>query len=238
MKLLLSSDALPAAPLNVLREAVARRALAGLELTVGRNQGHHLDNAVCPLHDGEQPPLADATEGVVWFNAVHVTSASALAAWGPAAHSVGAGIVFSAKVSEIPAATHAALAHGSDLQHVNEVVARAADLGAGTCWAVHPDKIDGSSVGAILDATFPTLKHVRLAGSGPEGEDGHEVVGDVLAGLALRGYAGTIALIPTNDDQLARWERWLLVTRGWGCGTAAAKAAKREERLRQLSETT
>ncbi len=238
MKLLLSSDALPEAPLNVLREAVARRALSGLEMTVGRDQGHHIDNIVCPLHDGEQPPLADAAEGVAWFNAAHVTSASALAAWGSAAHSVGAGIVFGAKVNEIPAAARTALAHGSDLTQVSEVAARAADLGAGTCWTVHPAELDGSSVSAILDATFPTLKHVRLAGSGPEGEDGHEVVGNVLAGLALRSYAGTIALIPTSDDQLARWERWLLVTRGWGCGTAAAKAAKREERLRQMSEST
>ena len=237
MKLLLSSDALPGAPLDVLREAVARRALAGLELTVGRDQGHHLDAVVCPLHDGEGAPLSDAASGVAWFNASHVTSASALAAWGAAAQAVGSGIVLNASAADVPAAARSAISHGSDLDEVRQVAERAVSLGAGTCWEVHPGALTNASVDAILDATFPTLMHVRLAGSGPEGEDGNEVVGSVMAGLALRGYSGTIALMPTSEAQLPRWERWLLVTRGWGCGTAAAKAAKREERLRQQSES-
>ena len=97
-----------------------------------------------------------------------------------------------------------------------------------TCWEVSPGILDTDRITGVLEATRPTLAHVRLPGSGPEADaPEHAGAGALLARLALAGYAGTISLVPSPGVDLALWRRWLLQQRGWGCGTAAEKQARR-----------
>ena len=229
MRLLLSSDALPDAGLDELLQARTRRALAGLELSLGAHQAHGLDEQACPLHQQNGLPcVPEGVTDVAWLRLPPSTSLVMLMIWSGAAHQMKAGLLLPKPVPDPPAATRLALVHDSDPDAARAAAAWARSRGAGTCWDVTPGRLGTDLIDRVLDATLPTLAHVRLPGSGPEADDpGSAGTGTLLTQLALRGYAGTVALIPSPGADLARWKRWLLQQRGWGCGTAAAKQAAR-----------
>lgn len=233
MRLLLSSDALPDAPLDVLGQACRRRALAGLELSVGAGQTHGLDERVCPLHqrNGSACVPEDAAS-VAWLRLPPSTSLVMLMIWAGAAHQMGAGLLLPEPVPDPPTAVRLALVHGSDPAEARAAAGWARRHGAGTCWDVAPGTLEAGRVERVLAETLPTLAHMRLPGSGPEADGpGSSGTGALLGRLALGGYAGTIALVPSPGADLGQWSRWLLDRRGWGCGTAAEKQARRAARM-------
>lgn len=229
MRLLLSSDTLPDASLDVLLQASRRRALAGLELSVGEGQAHGLDASACPLHQqrGRVCVPEDVTS-VAWLRLPRDTSLIMLLIWSSAAHQMKAGVLIQTPVLDPPTATKLALAHGSDPAEARSAAAWARRHGARTCWDVSPGALNADVLDAVLAETMPTLAHVRLAGSGPEADvSGSSRTGLLLARLAMAGYTGTISLVPSPGADLALWRQWLLQKRGWGCGTAAEKQARR-----------
>lgn len=238
MRLLLSSDTLPGSSMDELLQACRRRALAGLELSVGVDHGHGLDEAVCPLHHGKRAPsVPDEVSSVEWLRLPHDASSVVIAIWSAAAHRMQAGVLLHDAVPDPPQATKIALIHGSAPDEVHSAVEWALRYDAATCWDVTLDALTEGCIESVLDQTFGTLAHIRLPGSGPEADHpASEGVGLLLAQLALRGYAGTVGLIPSGPAHLREWEGWLLQKRGWGCGTAADKAAKRAARMQLTSE--
>lgn len=229
MRLLLSSDALPDAELDELLQARTHRALAGLELSVGRGHAHGLDERVCPIHQQNGTPcVPDDVTDVAWLRLPEATSLVMLMIWSGAAHQMGAGLLLPAPVLDPPVAARLALCHGTAPAEARAAAAWARARGAGTCWEVTPGRLDPALIGQVLDETMPTLAHVRLPGSGPEADaPGSAGTGTLLAQLSLRGFAGTVSLVPSPGADLGRWRRWLLAKRGWGCGTAAQKQARR-----------
>lgn len=227
MKLLLSSDALPAASLEELAAACRRRALAGLELVFGRGQGHRYEVQRCPIEAGDEavvPPVP-----VYWLALPGRPRLSELMTWAGEAHCLGAGLLLWAPVDELPRPLRVALVHGSDAVEVAAAVRWATRQGVHTCYQPEPEALLQGTWQTVLAQTWPTLAHVRLPGSGPEGQaaEAPTGVGAFLAHLALAGYTGTVALVPSHSDRLSEWEAWLLRRRGWGCGTAAARQAER-----------
>lgn len=229
MRLLLSSDTLPEASLDDLLQACRRRALGGLELSVGARQAHGLDEHVCPLHqhDGGRC-VPEAVTTVAWLRLPRDASLVMLMIWSGAAHQMKAGLLLQAPVLDPPSAVNLALAHGPDPARAADAASWARRHDARTCLDLAPGLPAPAMLDRVLDATLPTLAHVRLPGCGPEADDPRsDAVGGVLTRLALRGYAGTISLVPSPWADAALWRRWLLEQRGWGCGTAAAKRARR-----------
>jgi len=233
---LLSSDALPTATLDELGAACRRRALAGLELVLGRGQGHRYEALRCPIEAGDeavQPPVP-----VCWLALPGRPRLSELMTWAGEAHRLGAGLLLRAPVEELPRPVRAALVHGSDLAEVEQAVAWARQQGMFTCYQPEPEALQQGTWRMVLAQTLPTLAHVRLPGSGPEGQEAGAPtgVGAFLAALTLAGYAGTVALIPSAPDRLPAWETWLLRRRGWGCGTAALRKARAARKRFGLSD--
>lgn len=207
MKLILSSEALPGAPPADLMQAVARRALAGLELGAAEGAGDSArwEGVAVPwLRLGEMPVTAALVES---------------------AQRLGAGLLVAAPVEAVPVDVPVAFLHGSDPAHTAQAVAWAQAQGARTAWEVAPGALDAAAAAATLQQTWPTLVHVRLVGAGPENEE-NEGLGSLLTRLALDGYAGTITLAPSPGADRARWATWLFQTRGWGCGSAAEKQGR------------
>ena len=229
MRLLLSSDALPDAGLDVLHQACRRRALAGLELSLGAEQAHGLDEQACPLHQQHGSPcVPEDVSSVVWLRLPRAASLIMTMIWSGAAHQMKAGLLLQEPLPAPPAATRMALVHGSDPAEARAAAGWARRHGARTCWEVTPGMLEPDRMERILEAALPTMAHVRLPGSGPEAEAPESAgTGSLLARLALSGYAGTISLVPSPGADLALWRRWLLDRRGWGCGTAAEKQARR-----------
>lgn len=222
MKLLLSSDALPTASLEVLGEACRRRALAGLELVLGCGQGHHYEALRCPVEAGDEvvvPPVP-----IYWLALPGRPRLSELMTWAGEAHRLGAGLLLWEPVEELPRPVRVALVHGSDPAALALAVHWAQSQGVHTCYQPEPEVLRQGGWEAVLRQTLPTLAHVRLPGSGPEGQtaDTPTGVGALMAHLALKAYKGTVALIPSRLEQLPAWKAWLLRRRGWGCGTATA----------------
>ncbi len=226
MKLLLSSDVLPTAALDELGVACRRRALAGLELVLGHGQGHRYESLRCPIEAGDEAVLPPVP--VCWLALPGRPRLSELMTWAGEAHRLNAGLLLWTPVEELPRPVRVALVHGSDLAEVEQAVAWARQQGMFTCYQPEPEALQQGTWQTVLAQTLPTLAHVRLPGSGPEGQEAGVPtgVGAFLAALTLAGYSGTVALIPSGSDRLPEWEAWLLGRRGWGCGTAAARQAR------------
>ena len=242
MRLLLSSDALPGATLGTLTQACTRRALSGLELTLQRDQGHGLDESICPVRQQNgHACIPDQPEApVVWLRVVDRPTFSMLALWTAEAHLAGAGILLSEPVQELPLASRFALVHGTDPVEARAAVAWAERHHARTCWQIGPERNDLAAVDEVLRITSGTLAHVRLLGAGPEagsGSDQPSGTGMLLGRLALNCYDGTVALAPYSEARLPEWEQWLVSGRGWGCGTAAEKQARANGQLVQINLT-
>lgn len=224
MTILLSSDALPRAGFDELREAVQRRALGGLELTVGAGQAHGVNPSLCPILQNEHLSCVPGEAGVRWIQPSAECSLPMLVVWAGAASQIGAGLLLRRPEPDVPGTT--AYIHGTDSDEAREAARWAASRATFTSWEVAPSNYDPDLLDEVLAITFPYLAHVRLLGGGPEPEEG--VAGEVMMRLALKGYTGTIALAPSSPKYEEDWARWLLKKRGWGCGTAADKAARRE----------
>ncbi|HEX7069764.1 MAG TPA: hypothetical protein VF190_03115 [Rhodothermales bacterium] len=222
MKLLLSSAALPGASLAELTAACQRRALAGLELTLLRGHRHGVGERV----DSSSPGISrDPDTPVEWLLLPEVCSAEELAPWAEIARDMRAGLLLREWPDAVPSGCRIALVHGSDPEDAQEAVAWAVETGVGTSWHIGDEGRDRDLLESILAITRRRLVHVRLTGAGPEAgnEPGSTGTGLLMAKLALSGYTGSIALVPSASKRLPEWEEWLLLGRGWGCGTAAEK---------------
>ena len=225
MRLLLSSDALPDAPFEVLVEAARRRALGGLELTLDRGQGHGADATACVARDGDACfPTPPPDLAVAWLALPADAPLGLRSVWASAAGRLGAGVLLRRPTPE-PLAVPTALVHGADPNAARQSARWAEAHGAGTAWEVRPSAFDTALWETVLDATGPRLAHVRVLGAGPEAEagEGADGTGWLFGQLALSGYSGTVTLAPSSPEALTAWARWLRRGRGWGCGTAAEK---------------
>jgi len=227
MRLCLSSDALPGGGPEQLQQACERRALQGLELTLNAGHAHGLDEAICPTKQNEGIDcFAGSHEAVQWLRLPEPPSLTMLVIWAGGAHQLGAGLVLPVPV-DCPLTIPTALLHGTDTEAARSAVAWAQQHDASTAWTVDPAHATPDILRRVLDITAPTLAHVRLLGAGPEAKHADDDgTGTLMSELALRGYAGTLALAPSPQADLDRWARWLLTERGWGCNTAANKRAQ------------
>lgn len=231
MQLTLSNTALPGASLDDLRRAARRRSLQGLELVLGAGDGPPLGTA-CEGGQGEHPPsdLQEKEFPIRWLVMPPEVAVSELLYWGGRAHLMRAGLVIRRPADESLAGVPLALLHGTDPEAAQQAAAWARLHGGHTCWEVALEEHDPHEMEDVLNASGPHLAHVRLLGGGPESQQeaaGTGGRGALFSQLALRGYAGTIALAPSGPGREEAWRTWLFDRRGWGCGTAAQKKAAR-----------
>lgn len=234
MQLALSSAALPEAPIDTLRRAARRRDLKVLELVLGAGHAHGIgtpSNSDGMVLANASPPQTGEPP-VRWLLASETPSITDLLYWGRQAALLDAGLLLQGAVPESPLGLPLALVHGTDLQEAQRAAAWARMHDAKTGWTVELGRRDQEQFADVLDATIPTLAHVRLLGAGPETQSaapGTAGTGAVLKELALNGYSGTVALTPSPDGSTSEWREWLLQGRGWDCGTAVQKKAARNE---------
>lgn len=227
MHLLLSSDALPGVSLGDLGAVSRRRALAGLELTLGADHGHRVDAA--PGYRLAETPAVP----VAWLLLPKEVPLALRTLWMRTAQQFGAGVLLQEPVPERSDSVRTALVHGTDMEEARRAAEWAEAHDASTCWQVHPTGCDPDLWATILEITGPRLAHVRLLGAGPEAQTGGDATdgtGMLLSRLALRGFGGTLSLVPSSAEHLGAWAHWLLKGRGWGCGTAAEKQAAAQAR--------
>lgn len=95
--------------------------------------------------------------------------------------------------------------------------------GVRLAWDADPAAGELDSVGhALLERAGARLSHVRLYGGGPEAtEQEGRGVGSFMARLAISGYGGTLALVPSSARYRVIWDAWLGRRGGWGCGSAS-----------------
>lgn len=201
MRLLLSSEAVPAGTPADLVRACRRRALAGLELAATEALGGQAMSGLrVPV------PWLRLDDEVEPDAATHV------------ARQLEASLLLTAPLDPPPVGIPLAIVHGAEPAEVGRAVEWAQVVGAGTAWEVQPGELTPDRLMDVLALTRPTLVHVRLLGAGPEAGD--DVTADLMVRLALGGYAGTVTLAPSAAADLNAWARWLFTTRSWGCGTA------------------
>lgn len=219
MKLILSTDALPEQPVERILYACRRRGIEGLEVVVGEGQAHGLDAArnVRTFQDELRCPEIS----VEWLYARG--EGENAGDWTGRAGDLGAGLVVSrdwTPSGEISAAR----VHTSEPESVAGVVAWADDHDGRTAWEVDVHRVSPETIARVLERSGRRLRHIRLIGGGPEvdASDG-EGTGELFRRLALSGYQGTVALVPSSVDRRDNWREWLLERRDWGCNTAAEK---------------
>ena len=229
MKLLLSGDAAPGASEADLVEACRRRALDGLELTLGAGHGHGVDvNQRPPRERTGMSCESDMHVPVEWLRLTPGTTKTMTLIWASGAYRLGAGLLLPEPMIIPPPDVSTALVHGSDPQDAADAASWAARTGMSTCWEVEPATLDSDVLSIILETTGDHLAHVRFLGAGPEAQaSGAKGTCRLWSSLALRGYTGTVALAPSPGADLAAWHAWLFEQRGWGCNTAADKAARK-----------
>lgn len=225
MKLLLSSDAAPAASMAELTTACRRRSLAGLELRLGAEHRHGVNGTLCPPRERANAPcLPEEHAPVEWLYLPPATSLAMRTIWASGAYRMGAGLILPTPVTDLLPAIRCAFAHGTDPAEAKNAVRWARRYHAKTCWEVALGTHCADTLEAVLDATSDRLAHVRLFGAGPEAQTAEATGANPLwQALALRGYTGTVALAPSPAADLRTWNQWLFESRGWGCNTAANK---------------
>jgi hypothetical protein len=237
MRLGIGSPAAPDAGLGELLERAQRRGLEVVELEEGH--GHGLD----PNHAGTAA-AADASEraaqagiGIAGFRLTAPLPE-------PRGEEAGAVMAFARALGApllIPLEPDRRLVAGVDLARAvrdggQEALPVLPAVGAMACldhldrmdpgiplaWDVHPDSTDLPATAAVLlRRCGPRLRHIRLAGAGPEAVK-HEGrgIGSLMARLALAGFGGTVALVPSSRRYRVIWDAWLGRGGGWGCGSA------------------
>lgn len=240
MKLLLSSDAAPDASMAGLARACHRRALSGLELTLGAGQGHGMDKVLSSPREQPDAPCATGEHGPIqWLKVSMAASRALLLTWASHAQRLGTGLLLPAPMASPPPGLRIAFIHGTSLAEARDAARWAHRYGASTCWEVSPGTDTPAAVEDVFDATSEHLAHVRYLGAGPEAETSDAAEPHSLWSLLARhGYAGTIALAPSSAGSLRDWRRWLFESRGWGCNTAAEKARTTPTTIRQPTTTS
>jgi len=233
MQLTLSSAAVPDASIEALRSAARRRDLKALELVLGAGHGHGIGTPSKPGGRATTDPVPSQAGAppVRWLLASRTPSVTDVLYWGRQASLLDAGLLLRGAVLESPLGLPLALVHGTDRQEAQRAAAWARMHDANTCWTVELGQSTPEQVADVLEATAPTLAHVRLLGAGPEAQSaGPDTVGmgTVLKELALQGYSGTVALAPSANGAAADWREWLFEERGWGCNTVAKKRDARK----------
>jgi hypothetical protein len=229
MRLVLSSAVAPSAPLDELREAAARRGMAGVELVSGHAAADRRGVGADP------GPGADTVAGppvVTLLGADGTDSRDGGHDLGALARELGVPALVRCSVED-------GLGPGEALDRVGEIRRAGAEAmvllptaGLETAlaalpadepvaWDADPRARDLTGPGAwLLDAAGARLRHVRLRGGGPEAvEQEGRGVGSLMARLALAGYAGTVALAPSGPRYRVIWDAWLGRRGGWGCGS-------------------
>lgn len=225
MRLLLSTACLPDASPEELLRARQRHGLAGFEVDVMPE--HRAGRVQCPLHPNGEEPLGD----VEWYRLAGDLPEHQVLLWAAQAHQASAGII----VSAVPPAplgvpTGIECNPGSD----DGDDPSAGRFAVQPCWNLTVDDLpDRETLSDLLSSEATRPAHIRLAGAGPELFDPeHDEramrLGTFFADLAILGYRSTLTLIPSSNDTLDLWRRWLLDQRGWGCGTAAEKQRRRQ----------
>lgn len=238
MRLALSTTALPGrTPADVAR-ACGPRGLAGIEIALDAIPS---DDEARALRELDAPVIAL----YAGTRAIAGSRALARAAGILEAPVVTAPGLISAEQALELAASYAAegatllLGHGSRLDEVRwaaATVERGGSEALGLAWEIRPRQDDLSRATQILLLGEPHLLHVRLHGGGPEQKEHDGLgIGDVLVQLALRRFAGAIALAPSEGVDPTLWARWAEGSRPAGCGTAAEKTrAARSKRSIEL----
>lgn len=232
MQLILSSDALPKGKDTALFRAVRRRDLEGIELVLGAGS----DSDLGPTFGGstEEKALSSRKSDdppIHWLLLEDAPSARDVLYWSRRAHLHEAGLLLRDSVPESPLGIPVALLHSSDPETVRRATVWAELHDAHTAWEVDLARCDPDRVADVLKLTAAHLAHVRLLGAGPESQasaPGSTGTGTVFKELALRGFDGTVSLVPSARGSPEVWRRWLFDERGWGCNTAAEKKAARD----------
>lgn len=231
MQLVLSSAALPGGRIDDLRRAAQRRDLEGLELVLGAEHRREIEAA--PGGDRDERTANELSNGeppVRWVLIEETPSVVDVLYWSRRAHLLDAGLLLRNAVPESPLGVPVALLHPTDRAAAQRAAVWAEIHDAHTCWEVALDQCDPDRIADVLEVTAPRLAHVRLLGAGPEAQNsapGTTGTGAVFRELALQGYSGTVALVPSEGGSPEDWHRWLFDERGWGCNTAAEKKAAR-----------
>ncbi len=228
MRLGLSSAAAPDAPFAELLAACVRRGLAAVELRSGDAHG-----VVAGAAGGAAARERAAAAGVAISG---FRSASAVEDCGlaPLASAADAPVLVDGGPCDARILRAADLANGGgevavvvdelDFEEVRRLVARGFDL----AWNF-PIRL-GAAAGAerLLSLAGRRLRHVRVAGGGPESDlhDGHGV-GALMRTLALAGYDGSVILAPSSPRYHVAWTNWLGRRGGWGCGSKADRSLVR-----------
>lgn len=234
MRLALSSAAAPDVAGRDLLEACARRGLAAVELVVGHAHGIGPDTDAAAL---ERFRAACAEAGVevaavrlpTLEEAARPEAARLSAALGTPIVVPSAGMIEYERLGRLARRYDAAggtllLAHGSDPERaraLRRLCERPPASACGLAWDARPDDDALDLVGdAVLAAAGERLRHVRLAGGGPEavGQEGSGV-GALVARLTLAGYRGALAIAPSRERYRVAWANWLGRRGGWGCGS-------------------
>jgi hypothetical protein len=231
MRLAISTEALPGAPMEQLLEACARRGLAGVELgydepgTLGVDPGwvnrlfpaaEGVEVAGCRMEsDGALGPIGARMSARLRAPVLAFPEPLSLGRLGTAAelYRVAGGTLL-ARVPADPSAVESLAARLDDLQ---------ADS-LGIALEVRPGRDDAASMIAALDAAGPHLRLVRLHGGGPEGAAQiGQGIGSLMAALALRRYGYPLVLTPSRPDFHGVWTRWLTYPGSWGCGGSGSQ---------------
>lgn len=227
MRLGLSSAAAPDLSLEGLVLACRRRGLAALELDAG-HWGHLMG---CDARAARAAGVQLAGLRVRSLDAAMSAGVPALS------RELDAPVIAPAPPLPAPIAVLEAgrryaksggrllLSHGSDPDRVldlRKVIDRDASDAIGLAWDVDP-AIETRLAGRapeVLRAAGDALRHIRLRGGGPESalQEGRGV-GELMAHLALAGYAGSLVLAPSSGTYLRAWASWLGRNGGWGCGS-------------------
>lgn len=228
MRLVLSSAAAPDFTLDELFAACALRGLAGLELVQGDAHGLHAGSTEAEVATA----LRRAAEHGVAIVAFRAADAEGVRRAAPLARMLRAPVVAppgALSATEAGAAiehyrgegAQLLLAHGNepdDAWQLRRVITDALG-GAALAWDAAPAPGQPIDAQGILDAAGDDLRHIRLLGGGPEAAAQAGLgIGELAMRLAIRGYAGGLALAPSTPRFLTAWRFWL-GRRGWGCGS-------------------
>lgn len=232
MILALSSDAAPDLEFPELLEVCARRGLGALELVTGH--AHGIAPGLAPGVARRRREQGDAAG--VRLAALRVGGLEAASTVRAADLSANLGVPIVAPLAAARADDVERIAHhyvaaggpllvacGSDPDRVRELrrlfeILCSSTLGL--AWDVRPAEEDLDALrDPVLTAAGPRLRHIRIAGGGPEAaaQEGRGV-GSLMGRLTLNGYRGVVAIAPSTSKYRRAWENWLGRNGGWGCG--------------------
>lgn len=228
----LSSAVVPQASLSILVDGARRHGLPVIELRAGDRHGVSAQRTSGPAAiTTVLTIIRDAHVSLSGYRDLGQEDCDALAIL---AHALGTSILVA-----MDTALHERLARADRLRLAGADVAvvvrgecaplearQVASRGHAIAWDAAPVEGGlGTQAAAIIDAASGLLRHVGVAGGGPEStlHEGRGI-GELMARLALARYTGSVILAPSDPSYHLLWERWLARPHGWGCGSHASDA--------------